>query len=489
MTILPLQYPDLIRSQCLVNGAWIGVAQTAVINPARGHIIEHVPHFGAAETTDAVLAAKNAFPLWAKRTAQERSRILARWYELMITHADDLARIMTAEQGKPLSEARGEVLYAADYIQFYAHEAIRVYGETLPSPRFDARGVVMRQPVGVIGAITPWNFPAAMMTRKIAPALAVGCTAVIKPAAETPLTALAIGFLGQEAGLPNGVLNIITGDAQAIGEVLTTHPDVRAFSFTGSTSVGKQLMRQCAGTVKKVALELGGHAPLIVFADADLDAAVEGAMQSKFRNMGQTCVCANRIFVERPILEAFTSKFVERVKALRIGAGDEPDVDQGPLISDKAIAKIEAHIKDALDQGAHCLIGGKRHKLGGTYFEPTVLSHVTPDMIIFTEETFGPVAPIIAFDTEDEVIALANRSDYGLSAYLFTRDLGRTYRVMEALEYGMVGVNTGIISSVLAPFGGVKQSGLGREGSHHGLDEYLETKYVLIAGVNELGSK
>ena len=479
-----LNFPELLRSQCLVDGRWVGEPAHAIHNPATGLCVGHVPDLDAIQTTRAVEAAHIAFGKWSILTAQHRSEILNRWYHLIITHADDLARIMTAEQGKPVAEARSEVMYAADYINFYAQEALRVYGETIPSHRTDARMMVLRQPIGVIGAITPWNFPAAMIARKVAPAIAVGCTAVIKPAPQTPLSALALAYLAQEAGLPDGVLNVITGDAHVIGDVLTSHPHVRGFSFTGSTDVGKQLMRQCASTVKRVSLELGGHAPFIVFDDADLEAAVEGAMQSKFRNMGQTCVCANRIFVQKGILEKFITRFSQRVQQLVVGTGTEHNVDQGPLISEKAVEKVEEHIKDALSKKARLIIGGKRHRLGGTFFEPTVICDVSPDMLVFHEETFGPLAAIIAFDTQENVISLANNSDYGLAAYVYTRDLKRTYQMMEALEYGMVGINTGVISSVHAPFGGVKQSGLGREGSRHGLDEYLETKYIMIAGLN-----
>jgi succinate-semialdehyde dehydrogenase/glutarate-semialdehyde dehydrogenase len=409
---------------------------------------------------------------------------MRRWFELMIANKEDIALIMTSEQGKPLAEARGEVDYAASFIEFYAEEAKRVYGETIPSHRADARIIVARQPIGVIAAITPWNFPAAMITRKVAPAIAAGCTAVIKPAPETPLTALALGVLAERAGIPAGVLNIVTGDAKAIGGVMTSHPAVKFVGFTGSTPVGKMLMQQAASTVKKVGLELGGNAPFIVFDDADVDAAVEGAIVSKFRNMGQTCVCANRIYAQDGIYDEFVSKLAQKVMDLKVGNGVEVGVTQGPLIKPQAIDKVERHIADAVGQGARVVTGGKRHSLGRTFFEPTVLANVTTKMLITREETFGPVAPVYRFKDEADVVEQANATEYGLAAYFYARDLGRVFRVAEALEYGMVGINTGLIATEVAPFGGVKESGIGREGSRHGMEEFVELKYMLLAGLD-----
>eukprot|EP01037_Dinobryon_pediforme_P009512 gene9512-9592_t len=484
---MKLSDPSLLQSKCLIGGAWVGVGsgQTSdnILNPATGEIIANVPHLGADEARAAVQAAARAFKLWSKKTAKERAVILRAWFELMVQNREDLAIIMTSEQGKPLAEARGEVDYAASFIEFYAEEAKRVYGEISPSHRADSRILVMKQPIGVIAAITPWNFPAAMITRKVAPALAVGCTAVVKPAPETPLTALALGVLAERAGVPAGVLNIITGDAPAIGKVMCEDPIVRFVGFTGSTEVGKLLMRQAAGTVKKVGLELGGNAPFIVFDDADIDAAVEGAMFSKFRNMGQTCVCSNRIYVQDKVYDAFVEKLSVAVSKLKVGNGLDVGVTQGPLINAKAIDKVESHIADALGKGARLVQGGKRHALGATFFEPTVLADLTADMRIAREETFGPVAPVFRFRDEDEVIAMANDSPFGLASYFYARDLGRVFRVAEALEFGMVGVNTGAISTELAPFGGVKESGLGREGSRHGIEEFVEIKYVCLGGL------
>ena len=474
---------SLLQSKCLINGAWIGESVDAVVNPATGEILTHVPHLGEAQAREAVQAAAAAFKLWSKKTAKERASVLRAWFELMIQNREDLAMIMTCEQGKPLAEARGEVDYAASFIEFYAEEAKRIYGEINPSHRADSRILVVKQPIGVIAAITPWNFPAAMITRKIAPALAVGCTAVIKPAPETPLTALARGVLAIRAGIPAGVWNIITGDAPAIGKVMCEDPLVRAIGFTGSTEVGKLLMRQAAGSVKKVGLELGGNAPFIVFDDADIDAAVEGAMFSKFRNMGQTCVCSNSIYVQDKVYDVFVEKLSAAVAALKVGNGLEAGVTQGPLINAEAIAKVESHIADAVQKGARLMLGGKRHALGGTFFEPTVLADLTAAMRIAREETFGPVAPVFRFADEDEVIALANDSPFGLASYFYARDLGRVFRVAEALEFGMVGVNTGAISTELAPFGGVKESGLGREGSRHGTEEFIELKYICLGGI------
>ncbi|MEI8145699.1 MAG: NAD-dependent succinate-semialdehyde dehydrogenase [Alphaproteobacteria bacterium] len=482
---LALKDPTLLKSQCYVNGEWVGTPVDSVINPATGQLIAQVPRFGAKEAAEAVEFADKAFKAWSKRTAKDRSNILRKWFELIIANTDDIGTIMTAEQGKPLAEAKGEVGYAASFVEFYAEECRRVNGDIIPSHRTDARMLVTKQPVGVCAAITPWNFPAAMITRKCAPAMSVGCTTVVKPAPETPLTALALAELAHRAGIPAGVFNVITGDAAAIGKVWCEHPTVRAIGFTGSTPVGKLLMAQAASTVKRVGLELGGNAPFIVFDDADLDAAVEGAMVSKYRNMGQTCVCANRIYVQRGIHDAFVEKFTAKVRALKVGNGMEAGVMQGPLIKPAAVAKVESHVKDAVEKGAKVLVGGKRHELGLTFFEPTVLDGVTSDMIVTREETFGPIAPIYTFDTEDEVIALANASQYGLASYFYGRDIGRIFRVAEALEYGMVGINTGLIGVDIAPFGGVKESGLGREGSRYGVDEFIEIKYLLIAGLDK----
>ena len=442
-----------------------------------------MPDLGQAETRAAIEAANAAFPGWSGKLAKERAAILRRWYELQREHKEDLALLMTAEQGKPLAEARAEVDYAASFTEFYAEEAKRILGEIIPTPKKSGRMLVLKQPVGVVGAITPWNFPLAMITRKISPALAAGCTVVVKPAPETPLCALALAELAMQAGVPPGVLNVVTGDAVAIGGELTSNPLVRMITFTGSTEVGKLLMRQSADTVKKLSLELGGNAPFIVFDDADLDAAVEGALASKYRNSGQTCVCANRILVQDGIYDRFAEKLAEAAAKLKVGAGTEEGVVQGPLINEAALAKVEAHVKDAVAKGAKVLTGGKRHALGRTFYEPTVLADVTPEMQIAQEETFGPVAPLFRFRDEAEAIALANGTPSGLAAYFYTRDLARAWRVAEALEYGMIGVNEGIISSELAPFGGVKESGQGREGSHHGIDEFVELKYVMMGGL------
>ena len=474
---------SLLQSKCLIGGQWRGEGVDPVHNPATGEIMTRVPHFGAAETTEAVEAASAAFRLWSKKTAKDRANIMRAWFDLMIQNREDLAIIMTSEQGKPLAEARGEVDYAASFVEFYAEEAKRIYGEINPSHRADSRILVMKQPIGVVAAITPWNFPAAMITRKVAPALAVGCTAVIKPAPETPLTALALGVLAERAGIPAGVLNIVTGDAPAIGKVMCEHPAVRAVGFTGSTEIGKLLMRQASGTVKKIGLELGGNAPFIVFDDADLDAAVEGAMFSKYRNMGQTCICANRIYAQDTIYDAFVEKLVTAVAKLNVGNGLAAGVTQGPLINMEAVEKAESHIADAKAKGATLVLGGKRHAAGGTFFEPTVLANVTAEMLVAREETFGPVAPVFRFKDEEEVIRLANATQFGLASYFYARDLGRVFRVAEALEYGMVGVNTGAISTELAPFGGVKESGLGREGSRHGVEEFVEIKYMCVSGL------
>ncbi|MFA5120613.1 NAD-dependent succinate-semialdehyde dehydrogenase [Zavarzinia sp.] len=480
---LPLRDPSLLENRCLIDGEFLGDGVDAVHNPATGVLIGTVPHFGAAEATAAVEAASRAFKPWAARLAKERSAVLRRWFELIIENREDLAEILTAEQGKPLAEARGEIDYAASYVEYYAEEAKRIYGETIPSHRPDARILVLRQPTGVVAAITPWNFPAGMITRKIAPALAAGCTAVVKPAPETPFTALALAVLARRAGIPAGVFNVITGDAPAIGKVFCSHPAVRVVGFTGSTEVGKLLMAQAAGGVKKVALELGGNAPFIVFDDADVDAAVEGAMVSKFRNMGQTCVCANRLYVQAGVYDRFVERLAERVAALVVGDGAAPGVTQGPLITPDALAKVERLVADAKAKGASAVTGGKHHALGRTFYEPTVLRDVTADMTVAREEIFGPVAPVFRFETEDEVIAAANATEYGLAAYFYSRDVGRIFRVGEALEYGMVGVNSGLLSSELAPFGGIKESGNSREGGPHGIEEFVELKYMLLGGL------
>jgi succinate-semialdehyde dehydrogenase/glutarate-semialdehyde dehydrogenase len=480
---MQLKAPGIVKDQCLIGGKWIGRPALDVINPASGEVVGRVPNLGQAETRAAIEAAYAAFPPWSGMLAKERGAILRRWYELQREHKEDLAQLMTAEQGKPLAEARAEVDYASSFTEFYAEEAKRILGEIIPTPKKSGRMLVLKQPVGVVGAITPWNFPLAMVTRKISPALAAGCTVVVKPAPETPLSALALAALAERAGVPAGVLNMVTGDAVAIGGELTSNPLVRMITFTGSTEVGKLLMRQSADTVKKLSLELGGNAPFIVFDDADLDAAVEGALASKYRNSGQTCVCANRLLVQDGIYDRFAEKLAEAVAKLKVGAGQEEGVVQGPLINDAALAKVEAHVKDAAAKGAKILTGGKRHALGRTFYEPTVLVEVTPQMQIAQEETFGPVAPLFRFHDEKEAIALANGTPFGLAAYFYTSNLSRAWRVAEALEYGMIGVNEGIISSELAPFGGVKESGLGREGSHHGIDEFVELKYVMMGGL------
>ena len=480
---------NLLRTQCLIGGAWCGAdggATFPVGNPANGELLAEVPDMGAGETRRAIAAADAAWPAWRNRTAKERSAVLRKWFELMLAHADDLALLMTSEQGKPLAEAKGEVAYAASFIEWFAEEAKRVYGDTIPATQADKRLIVVRQPIGVCAAITPWNFPAAMITRKVAPALAAGCTVVVKPAEQTPLTALALAELAQRAGFPPGAFNVVTGSAASapkIGGELTGNPTVRKLSFTGSTEVGRLLMAQCAPSIKKVSLELGGNAPLIVFDDADLDAAVEGALASKYRNTGQTCVCANRLLVQDGIYEAFAARLAEAAKKMKVGAGTEAGVLQGPLIDQQALAKVEEHVADALAKGARVLTGGRRHALGGTFYEPTVIADVTPDMKCAREETFGPVAPLFRFKTEAEAVALANATEFGLAAYFFSRDVARCFRVGEALEYGMVGVNTGIMSNEVAPFGGVKQSGIGREGSKYGIEEYLEIKYLCFGGI------
>lgn len=484
---LQLEDPELLRMQCLIDGQWVGAdngAECAVDNPASGDRLGTVPDMGAAETGRAIAAAQAALPAWAALTAKQRAKVLRDMHDLMLQHQEDLARLMTAEQGKPLAEARGEIAYSAAFLEWFAEEGKRMYGDVIPAHAADKRIMVLRQPIGVVAAITPWNFPSAMLGRKLGPALAAGCTMVCKPALQTPYSALAIAELAQRAGLPAGVLNIVTGqDAAAIGETMTSHPAVRKISFTGSTAVGKKLLAQCAPGVKRASLELGGNAPFIVFEDADLDAAVTGAMASKYRNSGQTCVCANRLFVHEDVYDAFAEKLLAAVADLRVGDGLGGEADQGPLIDDKALAKVEQHVADARARGARVAIGGKPHSLGGTFYEPTVLLDATTDMLAAQEETFGPVAPIIRFSSEEEVIAMANDSEVGLAAYFYSRDLARSWRVTEALEVGIVGINTGIISTEVAPFGGIKQSGLGREGSRYGLDDYTEIKYACVGEI------
>jgi succinate-semialdehyde dehydrogenase/glutarate-semialdehyde dehydrogenase len=480
--MLTLKDPTLLADACLVNGQWIGAKSGEtfdVTNPATGAVIAKVPSMSASEVEAVIGHANAAFRPWARRAAKERSAILRKWFDLMIENADDLAAILTAEQGKPLAEARGEIVYAASFVEWFAEEAKRVYGDTIPAPQADKRITVIRQPVGVTAAITPWNFPAAMITRKAAPALAAGCTMIVRPADLTPLTALALGALAERAGVPAGVLQFVTGKSRVIGKVLTDSEVVRKLSFTGSTEVGRVLMEQSSATIKRLSLELGGNAPFIVFDDADLDAAVEGAIIAKFRNAGQTCVCANRILVQRGVYEAFADKLAERVAALKVGDGTQPGIEIGPMIEEKGIEKVEAHIQDAISKGAQLRVGGKR--LGGLMFSPGVLTGVTTDMTVTFEETFGPLAPLFVFDTEDEAVAMANDTIFGLAAYFYTRDHARSIRVSEGLEYGMVGHNTGLISNEMSPFGGVKQSGLGREGSKYGIEEYLEMKYICSA--------
>ncbi|HEY4750709.1 MAG TPA: NAD-dependent succinate-semialdehyde dehydrogenase [Steroidobacteraceae bacterium] len=481
---MKLRDPDLLRSHAFIGGKWLDAASGAtrpVVNPATGEAIATVPNLGASETRGAIEAAAKAFPAWAALTAKERAAILRRWYELLLANQDDLATIMTAEQGKPLAEAKGEIAYGASFIEWFAEEGKRLYGDIIPGHQADRRLLVLRQPVGVVAAITPWNFPLAMITRKAGPALAAGCTFVCKPASQTPLSALAAAALAARAGVPAGVLNIVTGvDAAGIGGELTSNPSVRKVTFTGSTAVGKKLMAQCAGTVKKLTMELGGNAPFIVFEDADLDAAVAGAIASKYRNTGQTCICANRLLVHAPVYEAFARKLVDAVAKLRVGDGLKGATDQGPLIDAKALAKVEEHIADAVAKGARVVYGGKRHALGGTFFEPTVVTGVTPAMLMAREETFGPIAPLFRFESEMDAIRMANDTEFGLAAYFYTRDLARSWRVAEALEYGMVGLNTGMFSTEVAPFGGVKESGIGREGSKYGILDYTEMKFLCV---------
>ncbi len=481
-----LNDPSLLRTQAYIGGRWSGAdsgSVTTISDPATGKQIVFVPNLGAAETRRAIEAATTALPAWRQRSAKDRAQVLRRWFDLMIANQDDLALILTSEQGKPLPEAKGEVLYGASFVEWFSEEAKRVYGEIIPANTTDKRIHVLREPVGVCAAITPWNFPIAMVTRKVSPALAAGCTIVLKPAPQTPLSALALAVLAERAGVPPGVFNVVTGDAVAIGSELTSNKAVRKLSFTGSTKTGKLLMQQCAATVKKVSMELGGNAPFIVFEDADIDAAIAGLLASKYRASGQTCVCANRVLVQDSIYDTFAETLAKKVAALVVGDGQEPGVDQGPLIDENAVAKVEAHIADALAKGASVITGGKRHGLGRTFFEPTVITGALPTMLVAREETFGPVAPLFRFQTEAEAIQMANDTEFGLAAYFYTRDAGRVVRVSEALEYGIVGVNTGIISTEVAPFGGIKESGIGREGSRHGIEEYLEMKYVCQGGL------
>jgi len=483
---LTLKDPTLLRQQCYIDGAWTDARsgdKVKVTNPATGAVLGTVPSVDAAETRRAIEAASAAFPAWAARTAKDRALILRRWHDLMLANADDLGALMTAEQGKPLAEAKGEVAYAAAFIEWFAEEGKRLYGDMIPGHQPDKRILVMRQPVGVVAAITPWNFPAAMITRKAGPALAAGCTFVCKPATLTPYSALAMAELAHRAGIPKGVFNVITGPSSVLGGEMTSNPIVRKLTFTGSTEVGKKLMAQCVPTLKKVSLELGGNAPFIVFDDADLDLAVQGAIASKYRNTGQTCVCANRLLVQEGVYDQFVAKLVDAVRTLRVGDGLQGATEQGPLIDATAVAKVEEHIADALAKGGKVVLGGKRHALGGTFFEPTIITGVTPNMLVAREETFGPVAPVFSFKDEKEAIRMSNDTEFGLASYFFTRDLARAFRVAERLEYGIVGLNTGIISTEVAPFGGVKESGFGREGSKYGILDYTELKYLCIGGI------
>jgi succinate-semialdehyde dehydrogenase/glutarate-semialdehyde dehydrogenase len=484
--MLKLKDPKLLRQQAYINGEWLDAdngATLAVTNPATGEQLGTIPLMGAAETKRAIAAANAAWPAWRKKSAKERAVILRKWNDLILENTEDLAQLMTAEQGKPLAESRGEVTYGASFIEWFGEEAKRVAGETLASPWPDRRLLVTKEPIGVCAAITPWNFPIAMITRKAGPALAAGCPMVLKPAEATPYCALALAVLAERAGVPAGVFSVVTGAPKEIGGEMTSNPTVRKLTFTGSTAVGKLLMQQSASTIKKLSLELGGNAPFIVFDDADLDAAVEGALASKYRNAGQTCVCANRIYVQDGIYDRFADKLVAAVAKLKVGNGAEPDVTQGPLIDEKAVQKVEQHVADALAKGGRLLAGGKRHALGHGFFEPTVIADISNDMIVATEETFGPLAPLFRFKTDEEAIELANNTEFGLASYFYSRDIGRIWRVAEGLESGMVGVNTGLISNEIAPFGGVKQSGLGREGSHYGLDDFLVIKYICLGGI------
>ena len=485
---MTIQNFKLFRDKCYINGEWVEANSKDTIsvnNPATLKEIGTVPKCGKEETKNAIDAANTAWPQWKSTSARERSNILRKWFDLIISNKEELAQIMTIEQGKPINESRGEIVYGASFIEWFAEEAKRVYGDTIPDPLTDRRIVVLKQPVGVVASITPWNFPNAMITRKCAPALAVGCPVVIKPASQTPYSALALAALAEEAGFPKGTLNVITGKASEIGDELATNPIVRKLSFTGSTEIGKVLMAKCAGTVKKVSMELGGHAPFIVFDDANIDDAVAGAMQSKFRNTGQTCVCANRVYVQEKVYDEFCKKFVEAVSKMKVGDGLEEDVTSGPLIDENSLNKVEEHVQDAVQMGAKVAIGGSKHSLGMNFYQPTILTDVNPQAKITFEETFGPVAPVYKFKDENEVIELANNSPYGLASYFYSRDIGRVWRVAEALEYGMVGVNTGLTSKAEAPFGGIKESGLGREGSKYGIDDFIEIKYVNMSGLDK----
>ncbi|TSK05276.1 MAG: NADP-dependent succinate-semialdehyde dehydrogenase [Geobacter sp.] len=484
--MLNLKDGSLFQQLCFINGAWTAADSGETIdvtNPATGEKLGTIPKMGAAETRRAIEAAQAALPAWRARTAQERSVIIRRWSELMLEHQEDLAVLMTAEQGKPLAEARGETVYAASFLEWFSEEGKRIYGDVIPSHQSDERIVVLKEPIGVCAAITPWNFPSAMITRKAGPALAAGCTMVVKPATATPYSALALAELARRAGVPEGVFSVVTGSAAWIGGEMTANPLVRKLTFTGSTEIGKKLMADCAGTVKKVSMELGGNAPFIVFDDADLDAAVEGALISKYRNTGQTCVCTNRFLVQDGIYDRFSEKLAAEVAAMKVGDGLKGETQQGPLIDMAAVEKVEEHIGDALAKGARVVTGGKRHALGGSFFEPTVLADVSPDMLVAREETFGPVAPLFRFKTEEEAIRLANDTEFGLAAYFYSRDIARVWRVAEAVEYGIVGINTGLISTAVAPFGGVKESGVGREGSKYGIEDFLEVKYLCIGGI------
>jgi succinate-semialdehyde dehydrogenase / glutarate-semialdehyde dehydrogenase len=486
ISTLALKDPSLLRQQCYINGKWVDADSGKAIdvtNPATGEVLGTVPNMGAAETRRAIEAANAAWPDWRKKTAKERANILRKWFNLMMENQDDLATLMTAEQGKPLAEAKGEIAYGASFVEWFAEEAKRVYGDTIPQHQPDKRIVVIKEPIGVVAAITPWNFPNAMITRKCAPALAAGCPVVIKPATMTPFSATALAELAHRAGIPAGVLNVVTGSASAIGGEMSSSPIVRKLSFTGSTEIGKLLMQQCASTVKKVSMELGGNAPFIVFDDADLDAAVDGAIASKYRNTGQTCVCANRLLVQDSVYDRFAEKLKTAVGKLKVGDGLKGETQQGPLIDMKAVEKVEEHIADAVKKGAKVILGGKRHALGHSFFEPTILANVTPQMAVAREETFGPVAPLFRFNTEEDAVRLANDTEFGLAAYFFSRDIGRVWRVAEQLESGIVGINTGIISTEVAPFGGVKESGIGREGSKYGIEDFLEIKYLCMGGI------
>ena len=483
---LNLKDPKLFREQCYIDGEWLSAANNKsfpVTNPATGAVLGGVPDMGAAETKRAIAAANKAWPAWRAQTAKERATLLRKWFDLILANQDDLALILTAEQGKPLAEAKGEIAYGASFIEWYAEEGKRAYGDVIPPHQADKRILVLKQPIGVCAMVTPWNFPSAMVTRKAGPALAAGCTVVLKPAGQTPFSALALADLAGRAGIPKGVFNVVTGDSRSIGKELCESPTVRKLSFTGSTEVGRILMRQCADTVKKLSLELGGNAPFIVFDDADLDAAVEGAIASKYRNAGQTCVCANRIYVQDDVYDSFAAKLAAKVRALKVGAGTEPGVAIGPLIDAPGLAKVEEHVADAIANGAKVMLGGKRHSLGGLFFEPTILTGVTQAMRVSREETFGPVAPLFRFKTDDDALAMANDTEFGLAGYFYSRDIGRVFRVAERMETGMVCVNSGILSTETAPFGGIKQSGIGREGAKYGLEEYLEVKYVLLGGI------